>query len=147
MCLPNPFSLHDDQVVIALQEIFNFIFPEDKQPITGDDPVKYVVRNSIIYKFMNLSCIYSNQADQRFLEHRGRCAEYAFQVVKDLLEREENRDELLRRDFVSQALKSKKNPAFIWMNFMSESYDSVSVFYNSSLLSANSFSGSEKGYI
>ena len=44
MSLSNPFDLHGEQVVLALQRIFNFVFPEDKQLVTEEDPVKFVVR-------------------------------------------------------------------------------------------------------
>ena len=43
------------------------------------------------------------------------------------MDREENSDELYRREYVLQALKSKKNPAFIWMNFSSDSFNNVSI--------------------
>ena len=42
------------------------------------------------------------------------------------MELEENCDELSRREYVMEALKSKKNPAFIWLNFLSDSYNGVS---------------------
>ena len=42
--LENPFDLHGEEVVFGLQRIFNFIFPEDKQLVTEEDPVKFVVR-------------------------------------------------------------------------------------------------------
>ena len=60
------------------------------------------------------------------MEHRGKCAEHAYQVVKEYMEKEENCDELFRREYVGQALKSKNNPAFIWINFPSDSYNDVS---------------------
>lgn len=122
MMLENPFDLHGEQVIFALQRIFNFVFPDDKQLVVEEDPIKFVVR--VYLNMCNLSPIVQ-KADQRFLEHRGKCGEYAYQVVKDFMEQEEHCDELFRRDYVLQALKSKKTPAFIWSNFMSDSYDSV----------------------
>ena len=44
MSTRNPFDLHDDLVTIGLQNIFNFIFPEDKQLVLREDPIKYLVR-------------------------------------------------------------------------------------------------------
>ena len=43
-----PFEIHDDHVIPEFQKIFNSVFPYDKQQITEEDPIKYVVCRSIM---------------------------------------------------------------------------------------------------
>ena len=53
MSLENPFDLHNDKAVEALRRIFNFVFPEEKQLVTEEDPIKYLV-SIFVYSSVSL---------------------------------------------------------------------------------------------
>ena len=52
MSLENPFDLHGDPVVFGLQRIFNFVFPQDRQLVTEEDPIKFVVRFIFLFNII-----------------------------------------------------------------------------------------------
>ena len=51
MTIENPFDIHDSQVIPGIQSVYNSVFPFDKQQITEENPIKYVVRNVFFHNF------------------------------------------------------------------------------------------------
>ena len=45
--IENSFEVHGSLVIPGFQKIYNTVLPNDKQQITEEDPIKYVVRGSI----------------------------------------------------------------------------------------------------